>query len=74
MRGEWLSFGMLCSCTQLEPLDLSGFDAELPGEGLWIEETLEWAPEHPRFGEAPEEKHHFVLAPDGLDCGFLQRT
>jgi len=74
MREEWLLLGALCSCTRLDPLVITGFDTQLPPEGLWVEETLEWGPDHPQFGEPPEVKHHFVLAAGGIDCGFMQRT
>lgn len=55
-------------------LDVSGFDTDLPTGGLWIVETLVWAPDHPEAGQPEHVLHSFVLASAGPDCGYLANT
>ena len=65
----------LVACTSVDGgLEVTGFDTHLPSTGLWIVETLVWAPDHPQAGEPEPVLHSFVLASDGLDCAYLAAT
>ena len=59
---------------QLDLLEVTGFDTDLPATGLWTVETLAWAPDHPQAGEPEQVLHGFVLATAELDCDFLAST